>query len=130
MRRRKKQRTVSGIVKTVPLSIALAALTTTGAAFADADYDHVQVNLGSGKIYEFDLGKLSESADYASRVKRDLTEAFEKGGSILVQLGENEWVEFGQNASAVLTLSDIKDAADDYYRSPYQNVEMILPSPY
>jgi hypothetical protein len=130
MRRRKRQKGIPGIVKTVPLSIALAALTTTGMAFAaDTDYDHVQVDLGGGNVYEFDLGKLSESETYANRVKQDLSTAFLSSQSILVQVGQNEWVEFGEKASSVLTLDEIKNATgNDYKKDRNTNAQMILPT--
>jgi hypothetical protein len=112
MRRRRKGG-VSGIVRTIPLSMALAAL-STGAAFADAPYDHVQVEMGNGQFYEFDLGLLDEEA-YAEKVREALSGAFTDGRSILVQVDENRWLEFGENASAELTLADILDAEGDTY---------------
>jgi hypothetical protein len=127
--RRRKRKNVSGIVKTVPLSIAFAAL-SSGVAFADAEYDHVQVDLGNGGVYEFDLGLVSNDAAYAERVKKALAAAFEGGQSILVQVGENEWVEFGENASADLTLSDLKNDPNAYAGTRNPNADLVLPSPY
>jgi hypothetical protein len=128
--RRRKTKTVSRIVQTVPISIALAALSAPAVSAADAEYDHIQVKLDSGKVYEFDLGLASTNQAYAEQVKAYLASAFEESRSILVQVSENEWVEFGENASADLTLAGIKNDPDRYADPPDPNAEMIRPSPY
>jgi hypothetical protein len=126
MRRRKRQKGIPGIVKTVPLSIALAALTTTGMAFAaDTEYDQVQVDLGGGNVFIFDLGEMENNTNYAKYVRDSLSDAFLRSQSILVQVGENEWVEFSEKASSVLTLEDIKKAGDTVNSNP--DAELILP---
>jgi hypothetical protein len=122
MRRRKKGG-ISGIAKTVPLSVALAAL-STGVAFADAPYDHVQGDMGNGHTYEFVLGLLDDAA-YAEKVREALSGAFTGGRSILVQVDENKWLEFGENASAGLTLADIvNDGGDTYAENPNPSPDM------
>jgi hypothetical protein len=128
--KRRKRKSVSRIVKTVPLSIALAALSAGPVFAADAEYDHIQVELNDGKVYEFDLGLASTDAVYAAQVKTQLSAAFEDGRSILVQVGKDEWLEFGENASADLTLAGIKGESDKYAGTPDANAEIILPSPY
>jgi hypothetical protein len=123
---RKRKKGASGIVKTIPLSIALAAL-STGVAFADtADAQLVQVQKNDGKFYQFDLSQISDS-NYADQVKAALKEAFPAGKSILVQVSETEWVEFGQNASVDKTLADIKADPTNNLGNPDDNA--ITPYP-
>jgi hypothetical protein len=125
---RKRKKGASGIVKTIPLSIALAAL-STGTAFADtAETQFVQVEQDGAK-YKFDLNRLS-NADYAESVKKmltgksateALTDAFKGGKSILVQVGEEEWVKFSEDASSVLTLADIEADKENHSSNPDDN---------
>jgi hypothetical protein len=110
---RKRKKGASGIVKTIPLSIALAAL-STGTAFADTEATQLVQVEKDGYYYTFDLAQLSNEA-YAKQVRDALKEAFiAEDKSILVQVGDDEWVEFGKNASAERTLDDIKKNPNSY----------------
>jgi hypothetical protein len=126
--RRRKRKTVSGMVKTIPLSIALAALSTGVGFAADGDvYDHVQVELPDGKIAEFDLGLMADDPTYATLVKNTLTAAFERSAGILVQLDEDTWVEFGENAGKGVTLTGMKANPSAYAGTPDPDADFIKP---
>jgi hypothetical protein len=115
----RRKKSASRTVKIVPLSIAVAALSGGTAFAAETEFDHIQVELPSGGFYEFDLGLASENEAYAAKVKEALDKAFAaEGKSILVQVGENEWVEFGRNASSELTLADIEKDKEKYAGIP------------
>jgi hypothetical protein len=127
--RRKKKGGVSGIVKTIPLSVALAAL-STGAAFADAPQGAVQVDMGNGSVYQFDLSLLEGNSAYATQVRTALEGAFTGGRSITVQVGDDKWLEFSENATAELTLDDIKNATGNDYRVDPDPAAVVIPPLY
>jgi hypothetical protein len=113
--RRRKRKTVSGLVKTIPLSIALTALSTGTAFAAPADSDNkVQVEVAPGQYYQFDLSRAGSDATYAAAVKSYLTKAFEEGSEILIyDTDSGKWIDFGANAGAGVTLTDMKAGVND-----------------
>jgi hypothetical protein len=105
------------MVKTIPLSIALAAL-STGTAFAAADDfgNKVQVEIGNGKYYTIDLAQANIDTTYKARVKSALIKAFEEGDSILVYDTDNDsWIDFGKYAGSGATLEDMLSGEDTRY---------------
>jgi hypothetical protein len=128
MRRRKKGG-VSGIVKTIPLSVALAAL-STGVAFADAPNELVHVDMGNNSIYQLDLSLLNTDATYAANVRRALGDAFIDGRSIRVQVDGSRWLEFSENATAELTLDGIMNAGNQFEVGSDSSAILITPDMY
>ncbi|MDR3120033.1 MAG: hypothetical protein LBU58_01665 [Clostridiales bacterium] len=108
-RNRKNENNIPKIVKTIPLSLAVAAF-ATGTAFADTDFLHVQDHLG--RIVEVDMATYNADSGlpggYKDIVKTMLKNAFVESRQIMVHDSETDnWVEFGQNTKEGLSLDQI-----------------------
>jgi hypothetical protein len=74
MRNRNEKRKSNKIIKTIPLSIAVAAL-ASGAAFAAVDEIHI--DMGNGNVEKIVIADWSsKSADYKAQIKAKVKQMF------------------------------------------------------
>ena len=98
---RRKKKGISQAIKTIPLAVAMAALsagTLTASALSTAN---IQITTPDGKILQYNLNGVDSAVE--ARMKAQLKAAFEGGESIKVATdngsGAEIWIEFSENAA-------------------------------
>jgi len=94
---RRKKKGIPKTVKTLPLAVAIAALSAGSLSAAAADAEVIQITTPDGKVLQYDLTTV-DGADQ-ERMKQQLKEAFESGESIKVSEDGSTWVEFSEHAA-------------------------------